>query len=139
MIIRHKKTVAESSFELTPLIDIIFIVIVFLLMTSNANLLLLPVKTPTTEEQVLQPQKTNKALTVTLKDKAPYWAVDDHTFDHWQSLKKELSYQLTTNNHKIIVATDKSVPVENLLKLMAFLNKKNITDINIIMENTNEK
>jgi len=73
MIEIKKEHGLDSGLDLTPLIDIIFIVLVFLLLTANPKLLSLPIEVPDISATTLSPQAQTQ-LTVSVLPQAPFWA-----------------------------------------------------------------
>lgn len=120
--------------DLTPLIDIVFIVIVFLLITANSPLLTLPIDIPkANQESNLQTVNTSE-LTVTITAEQPYWHLEQQAFNNWHDFERAL---LLKNNHTtaaIIIAADKAAPSEPLLQLLALLNHNKIGNAKIIMQ-----
>ena len=66
MIRSPRQVKLEAGLELTPLIDIIFIVVVFLLLTANHRLLSLPVDIPDTDQTVSELEAGPQRLLITL-------------------------------------------------------------------------
>lgn len=65
----------ELSPDLTPLLDIIFIVMVFLLLTASVKIKSLNVDLPQTETQILQTTSADP-ITINLLASEPHWALD---------------------------------------------------------------
>ena len=121
----------EAGLELTPLIDIIFIVVVFLLLTANHRLLSLPVDIPdTTSELEEGPQR----LLITLYQDSPHWGIGEQRYNHWQEFQSRLLPQLDDKNRPVTDAPDSRASVESLVKLLALLNERQMTDTQILME-----
>ncbi len=132
--------------EITPLIDIVFIVIVFLLITANSPLLTLPIDLPNSDQQSsLQVGKTAE-LTVTITAERPYWHLEEQAFNNWNEFKRALllktnsaaigrtNDRTATKSTSVIIAADKAAPSEPLLQLLALLNQKKIANAKIIMQ-----
>ncbi|MBW8191589.1 biopolymer transporter ExbD [Neiella marina] len=134
MIKTQPKAALTTQLELTPLIDIVFIVVVFLLLTANARLLALPVDIPKTEQSnsALQPEHTS--LTLTLQHQSPRFAINQQTFDQWQTFESALTPQLQVTDLAVTIAADRNADVEPLLKLLALLNQHQISNTQILME-----
>jgi biopolymer transport protein ExbD len=124
------------SLELTPLIDIIFIVIVFLLLSANVRLLVLPVDVPSTDSIMAAGIQQSDSLTITLKQESPTWAIDSQTFTDWQDFKAHLLTQLNKlpANTLIRIATARDIAVEPLMKVLALLNEQQVTNTQILMQ-----
>ena len=100
-----KNEIESPSLELTPLIDIVFIVIVFLLITANAPLLKLPVNIP----EVIQSSKADlaepKSMVVSIHKLSPVWGIDHQTYESWDEFERSLLKTLEPDL-SVSIATD---------------------------------
>lgn len=120
--------------DLTPLLDIIFIVMVFLLLTASVKLQSLEVELPQTETQTLQTTESDP-VTVNLTAQAPYWALQGSPVANWDEFKQALLKEVKANPDKpVVIGADKSGSVENMLKLLAFLQQHEIKATQLLME-----
>jgi len=124
----------EAGLELTPLIDIIFIVVVFLLLTANHRLLSLPVNIPDTDQAANELAAGPQPLLITLYKDSPHWGIGEQRYNHWQEFQSRLLPQLDDKNRPVTVAPDSRASVESLVKLLALLNERQMTDTQILME-----
>ncbi|QIZ76217.1 ExbD/TolR family protein [Ferrimonas lipolytica] len=130
-----QQSTLTDSVDLTPLIDIIFIVLVFLLLTANAQILTLPVAVPEQQETELSTVQDPKVIAVSIVAQTPHYALDQQQFDDWDAFKAAFLSSYNTNpEHPVIVAADKEAPIQPLMKLLALLQAKQITQTHIIME-----
>ncbi|WP_417348558.1 ExbD/TolR family protein [Ferrimonas sp.] len=139
MIRLHSSAVDSSapSVDLTPLIDIIFIVLVFLLLTANTRLLALPVDVPQQQETALSSPEEDKTLAVNVLADAPHFALDQITYDSWPEFKHAFLQAHKANpNYQVVVAADKAAPVQPLMQLLALLQARQIDKTQILMEET---
>ncbi len=124
--------------ELTPLIDIVFIVIVFLLITANAPLLTLPIDIPSTSEDSNLQAEALSELTVTITAEKPYWHLEKKAFNNLNELKKALLIETKNKQLSLTIAADRAAPSEPLLQLLAFLNQQKMGNAKIIMQQTSK-
>ncbi|PIE25266.1 MAG: biopolymer transporter ExbD [Neptuniibacter caesariensis] len=137
MIRSRQKTEINGTLELTPLIDIIFIVVVFLLLTANTRLLTLPIDVPVSDSQLGSSKQTDTPLTISLLPEAPHYAIDKQKYHDWDDFKAILLNTIGTQKDRpLVVAADKDASVEPLLKLLALLNEQQITNTQILMKET---
>lgn len=130
---------AESSpilgLDLTALIDIIFIILVFLLLTANTQLLSLPVDVPTESTSQLAPISQVENITVNVLASKPHWALDGVAFDNFTEFESAFIKQYQSQNEaKVIIAADKTAQVQPLMTLLALLQRQAITNTQILME-----
>lgn len=116
--------------DLTPLLDVIFIVLVFFLLTANQPLLEMPVALPNTE-QPLATASVNEDREVIILDQDGQW----YYRNRLQAGFAELQQQLTQDAPQSLdLALHKQAPLADFLQLMALLNTLEITDTQILME-----
>ncbi|WP_414932532.1 ExbD/TolR family protein [Vibrio europaeus] len=111
--------------DLTPLLDIIFIVMVFLMLTAAVKLDSLEVDLPTTDSQVVSEVDT-KSLTVNILEAAPHWAIDGKEYIDWENFTLALLEEYKSNKQPIVIGADKTAEVQHLVKLLAFLQENGI-------------
>ncbi|RTE66315.1 biopolymer transporter ExbD [Amphritea opalescens] len=135
MIRMPQKAAMSTSLELTPLIDIIFIVVVFLLLTANTRLLSLPVDIPDSDSEISQDESPITPLTISLLNESPAYAIGEQRFDEWSAFKSALLINIADDKERpLSIAAAHDADVEPLLKLLALLNEQQITNTHILME-----
>ncbi|BAJ03532.1 ExbD/TolR family protein [Shewanella violacea] len=121
--------------DLTPLIDIIFIVLVFLLLTANTQLLSLPIEVPTESTSQLQALSQDKHLTINVMASQPYWALDGEEFEDFAKFEQAfISSFKEKPDVKVIIAADKQAKVQPLMTLLALMQRQQISNTQILME-----
>ncbi|BDR14914.1 biopolymer transporter ExbD [Vibrio sp. STUT-A11] len=126
----------EFKPDLTPMIDIIFIVMVFLLLTANVSVQTLNVDIPKTEQasQLSSPDKPVISIGI-LHNEEEKWALDGEKFSDWDAFTTALLKTRTRFPDKpFVIAADKKADVESMLNLFAFMQKHQISATNIVME-----
>lgn len=116
--------------DLTPLLDVIFIVLVFFLLTANQPLLEMPVDLPATEES-LAPATAEQRREVIILDQTGQWYYRNRLQTDFASLKQQL---IGDSPQHLDLALHKQAPLADFLQLMALLNQLQITDTQILME-----
>ena len=135
MIRMQQKAALNSSLELTPLIDIIFIVVVFLLLTANTRLLSLPVDIPDSDSDISVHENTVAPLSISLLEEAPIYGIGEQRFYEWAEFKQALLTHIADQKERALsIAAARDSDVAPLLKLLAFLNEQQITNSQILME-----
>lgn len=121
--------------DITPLLDIIFIVLVFLLLTANIPLQTLEVDLPKTDSEALSSLSDKKSITINMLAGTPAWALNGAEYEDWQQFKPALTAQVAAlKEQDLVLASDKDVTVDSMLKLLAFLQEHEITATQILME-----
>lgn len=133
--INHQDEASIQGLDLTPLIDIIFIVLVFLLLTANSQLLSLPIAVPQAQMGELTSLNTQDTLTITVQPTAPHWSVDGEAFTDVEHLKAAfIAKHQASPEAAIILAADKTAPVQALMTVLSLLQSLHIDNTQIIME-----
>ena len=112
--------------DLTPLLDIIFIVMVFLLLTASVKLESLEVDLPSSDVKNVS-EVHKDSISVNILDHEPYWAINGKEYIDWENFKITLLEETgSTDKKPIIIGADKAANVENLVKLLSFLQENGI-------------
>ena len=119
--------------DLTPLLDIIFIVMVFLMLTAAVKLDSLEVDLPTTDSQAVAEVDT-KSITVNILENEPYWAINGKEYIDWENFKLALLEEHKSSNHPIVIGAEKTADVQYLVKLLAFLQENGIQATQLLTE-----
>lgn len=123
------------NLDLTALIDIIFIVLVFLLLTANSQLLSLPVDVPQTSSTI-ETVPAHKTLAINIMANEPFWALDGERHDNWPQFLAAFTQAYNASPQAtVVIAADKQAPIEPLMQLLAALQEKSISQTQIVMKN----
>ncbi len=125
--------VSDLMPDLTPLLDVMFMLIVFFLLTANAVPYALDVNLPEDNEDITQAVEDPDMLSVTLLPKEFGWKINDVSYEEENEFKNALKVKVIENK-KIIIIGDKDVSMDKLLQIMAFLRKNNIEAADIVMK-----
>lgn len=127
--------------DLTPLLDIIFIVMVFLLLTANIPIKTLNIDLPQTQEAgaLSAPQKQMITVHIFKHDPAsqqpPKWGIQGKPIENWDEFTKTLLMQIKrAPKSTVVIEADKNASVENMLNVLTFMQKHNIKATHILME-----
>lgn len=133
MLIKPPISSEESStplMDLTPLIDMLFILLVFLLLTANAIPLTLPIDLPQTEDQ-LEHYEGEEPIIISIQDNSELWNIDEQDLS-WEDLQ---AYIISLpEDQELVIQTDKKVEVQRLLQLLSFLSTQPIDVTQVWME-----
>ncbi|KEQ16442.1 ExbD/TolR family protein [Endozoicomonas numazuensis] len=124
-----------TAADLTPLLDVVFIVMVFLLFTANVQTLSLPVNLPEASREEATLTQEPKTLTVSILAKGQPWAVEETKYDNFESFSQSLLSRVKeAPDTTVLVAGDREAPLGNLVELMMFLSEHEITAAQVLME-----
>lgn len=137
-MIRSHHAPEPSPFpDLTALLDLVFIVMVFLLLTTNIAVKSMDVALPQTDQSDVLRSPQQNVITINLLAHEPYWALEGTQYSDWSNFTSALlSAVKRSPDNSLIIAADKSASVETMLQLLAFLQKNQINATNIMMEDS---
>lgn len=139
-MISSRKTSDEDSLnpDLTALMDIIFIVMVFLLLSTNIQVQTLEVAIPKAESENLLTTVDENVLALSVPADGGRWGLQDKEFNHWDEFAAAFAVAIKQDPKRpVIIASDKQANVEKLMKLFEFMQRHNIQATNIMMEGAN--
>lgn len=132
---RNENAATSMTPDLTPLLDIIFIVMVFLLLTANITVKTLTLDIPSTEHVEVLESPDTQVIALSLLVDAPNWAIEETTYADWDSFATALlALHKQFPQREVVIASDKQVAVENMLRLLAFMQQNQINATNIMMD-----
>ncbi|CAH6824552.1 Biopolymer transport protein exbD1 [Vibrio chagasii] len=131
----HSSHTQSLAPDLTPLLDIIFIVMVFLLLTASVKLESLEVELPSSDVKNVS-EVHKDSISVNILDHEPYWAINGKEYIDWENFKIALLEKTgSTDKKPIIIGADKAANVENLVKLLSFLQENGIPATQLLTDN----
>lgn len=129
---QDKTAITDALPDMTAMLDILFMLLVFFILTSGATFKSLQLTLPTTEDDALAVAKEHNSLL--LKVATDSFSLDKTEFNDMDALTGLLQEHLARDpNFDLVVACDKDVPVQRFLDVLALLMAKKITIANILM------
>ncbi len=119
--------------DLTPLLDIIFIVMVFLMLTAAVKLDSLDVDLPTVDSPKTSNVHSN-SLAINVLESSPHWAINGKQYIDWENFTLALLEEHRTQPQPIVVGAEKTADVQHLVRLLAFLRQNGIQDTQILTQ-----
>lgn len=130
----RKNIIGDFLPDLTPLLDVVFMLIVFLILTINTTFFSLEVNLPDDNDDSSKAISDNNHLEIHLL-KSNFWKINEEKFSNEAKFKDYLlSYHQKHPKQKIIIITDKSSEVGKLISILTFLKKQNIQMADILVE-----
>ena len=121
--------------DLTPLLDIIFIVLVFLMLSANTPPLALPVELPTEGAERAEAVKQPETITVSLGKDGTDWGLEGKPYPSWQALQSALlAVHKESPDRQVVIAGDRQAPIGHLVQLLSFLQSVQWPAASILME-----
>ncbi|OEE66954.1 biopolymer transporter ExbD [Enterovibrio norvegicus FF-33] len=132
---RPDNEISTFTPDLTPLLDIIFIVMVFLLLTANVEFKSMEIAIPQTKDSAVLDSPNQNVIAINILAGSPAWAIQGIPMDNWETFTSALLNAIKANPDKtVVIAADKTADVQSMLKVLAFMQNNKITATNIVME-----
>ncbi|WP_419904035.1 biopolymer transporter ExbD [Kiloniella sp.] len=124
--------------DLTPMLDVLFILLVFLILTANSANFSIEVDLPQPQETALK-QASSNAIVITLRNskdnETSVWDLDGSPFQDWKDMRNALKTTLhQAPDQPVVIAGDKSASIENLVQVLSFLETRGRTAAEILLE-----
>ncbi|QOW06049.1 ExbD/TolR family protein [Vibrio parahaemolyticus] len=119
--------------DLTPLLDIIFIVMVFLMLTAAVKLDSLDVALPSTDSQAVA-EVHKQSITVNILKDEPYWAINGQTYIDWENFTLALLEESKSTDKPIVIGAEKTANIQSLVQLLGFLQENGIQATQLLTE-----
>ncbi|EGQ8057766.1 biopolymer transporter ExbD [Vibrio parahaemolyticus] len=119
--------------DLTPLLDIIFIVMVFLMLTAAVKLDSLDVALPSTDSQAVA-EVDKQSITINILKDEPYWAINGQTYIDWENFTLALLEESKSTDKPIVIGAEKTANIQSLVQLLGFLQENGIQATQLLTE-----
>ncbi len=132
---RRKRHVWSVAADLTPLIDVLFMLLIFMVLTANSAQVSLKGAVPSTQEAGLHSAGTDQKIRLQIQQGAVPYIIEDREAPDWtvaRAMLEELVEQQGRTGFSLLV--DPNVPVQRLVDVMAYSQTKGITDADIVLE-----
>ena len=131
--IHHKEQENLSVPDLTSMLDIFFILLFFLMMIVGNIFQTLDIKLPqsiSTQLPLLEHEKK-----IILEIGPEKYALNGQSLSNFSDLKSHFPLVRKANpNYKLLIAGEKSIPMERLLEVLSYLQSQNVELANIVMQ-----
>lgn len=121
--------------DLTPLLDVMFMLIIFLVLTNNAMQQVFDISLPDDKEDVLEVLSENDTIKITIFAEEGQWAINEQKFSDFSNFKPALitAYNNSKKKH-VIVFGDKSATIDSLMELLTFMRSEGIEAADMVMK-----
>ena len=124
--------------DLTPMLDILFILLVFFMITAGAVFHSLDLKLPSSVSEELTLINEPKHIMLEIREDA--YALDGRVVADFDTLQSAISETIMAKpEHELIVAGDRRVAIEKLLKVLTYLQSQGVESANILMQDEDKK
>ena len=121
--------------DLTPLLDVMFMLIIFLVLTTNTMQQFFDVTLPEDKEDALETLTEDDTIKITIFADDDLWAINDTKYQDYEEFKKSIvDLYFASPGTKVVVYGDESATINRLMGLLTFLRSKGIETADIVME-----
>ncbi len=124
--------------DLTPLLDIIFIVMVFLMLTAAVKLDSLDVNLPSTDSQAVA-EVDKQSITVNILKEEPHWAINGKAYIDWENFTMALLEESKSTDKPIVIGAEKPQTFSHWLSFLAFYKKTEFKRLNCSLKSRNRR
>ncbi|MBF0289704.1 MAG: biopolymer transporter ExbD [SAR324 cluster bacterium] len=122
-----------ESVDLTPLMDVLFILLVFFLLTSGITQFYTQVQLPQSENLLETTIDHSNTILIEMFAQDQSWKVNEETIHDYDQLKQVLlDLHHSQKNVTFVLAPERTISAERLLQLLNFLASHKMTDVQII-------
>ncbi|WP_261884102.1 ExbD/TolR family protein [Vibrio pelagius] len=110
---------------MTPMIDVIFVIIAFMMLMINVPLLTMEVELPKAVEKPTVTNVQKNVVSIGVVDGDEAWLVNEKRVVSMEALKDELAKQklLYPSQLSVVIHSDKKVPMERVVALFGALQE----------------
>ncbi len=136
-----KNNASKSSFfvpDMTALLDVIFILLVFLLLTANTVPKVLQVDLPQKGKSQAVALELSNQISITLFSEDNRWGLDSEEYVNWLVFEIALNEKIRTlksaqKEPQIIIAGDKQAPLGKVMQLFSWLQGNDLSVAQVMM------
>lgn len=126
---------ADLTADLTPMLDVLFILLIFFVLTANSAQLALDVTLPQADRAAGQAVETDNRITVSVLSGEAGWRVDGATFGDWSAAQDAIRAAHSARpDAQFVIAGDRSATLQNFVQTLGFLRSLGIAQTDIVME-----
>lgn len=121
--------------DLTPMLDVIFILLIFFILTANTSQFAVNVTLPSDDKETsIERNDNQKTLQLIAGNKASY-LFSGIKYESLDELKDKIQSAKSNNPElQIIIAADKTANVEPFMKMLLMLQNSGIASADILMD-----
>ncbi len=126
---------ADLALDLTPLLDVLFMVLVFFLLTANSVPIALQLDLPRESSSSAQPVQRDDLLRVTITDEEANWLINERSFASWEAAREQLLLlHQQQAEAPVIIAAARQAPLERMVSVLAFLADEHIPIVQVLLD-----
>jgi len=130
----RKNIIGDLLPDLTPLLDVVFMLIIFLILSINTTSFSLEVNLPEDKDNISKVISDKDQIEIHLLP-SNMWQINEKKFEDERKFRNYLlNFYQKNKNRKIIIIVDKNSKAQKLISILTFLKKENIQMADILVE-----
>lgn len=126
---------SASHVDLTPLIDVVFIIVVFLLLTANTRLLSLPITVPESDDIPESVSALPAVIKISISAANEGWFLEDENYSRWEVFRERLMDTIRREPNSVVsIAADQQADVQRFVKVLTLLTQQEIKSTQIVLK-----
>lgn len=125
----------SDGLDLTPLIDVVFTLIVFLILTMGTSQVMTQIQLSKSTQLKHETLQKQQSILIEVNHKGKYWKVGDFRFSDFDLFKRQfIKLYGASTGQQVTLALSENLPVKDLISLMDFLSINQFSNIKIVSE-----
>ncbi|WP_028116658.1 ExbD/TolR family protein [Ferrimonas senticii] len=124
---------AAAPDPMTPMIDVIFSLIAFMMLMINAPLLSMEVKLPEVEKQQSSGFVQQQFVTITILNDSDSYKFDDGEPIGISQLRQQLQTAQAEGELMVMLETDQTTDVQRMMETLGLLNELKIDNVQVAL------
>lgn len=120
--------------DLTPMLDVLFLLLIFFVLTANVAQFSIDLTLPSAEQSGIPKEIKPDALLLTMHINPKRWVIDDKTYNSWDEAKTALQKIAAQSPRPLTIAGDKNLPLQRLIKVLTFMETIGLDAAEILVE-----
>ncbi len=123
----------DDGLDLTALIDVVFTLIVFLILTMGTSQVMTEINLSSSQKPLKSDTDTEQSIIIEVGHAPRFWKLGDlETREFTRFQEVFLSQHKDHRDREVVLALEKTLPVEELVALMDFLSLHQFSKIQIV-------
>jgi biopolymer transport protein ExbD len=125
----------ELAADLTPMLDVLFILLVFFVLTANSAQLVLDVTLPKDQATAAKPLPQPERIVIAILPDEGKWQVKDSKLETWEETEAAIKAAIeAAPKAAVVIASDQSVPMQRFVQTLSYLRNLGVAKVDIAME-----
>ena len=132
---RNEDLVDGLVADLTPMLDVLFILIVFFVLTANSAQLVLDLTLPSDQTTAAKTLDRQKKVVLGLLPEGEAWNLDGKRYEDWKAVQDAVrAIRAERPTAGFIIAGDKGVPLQRFVNVLSFLQELGVKNTELVVQ-----